>query len=205
MQHPAPVSSSSGAAAPPAPVQPSPAQSPLFVTLLPPEPLNRLLSPSRAAELTRNFQINIGTIGHVAHGKSSTVRAISGVQTVRFKNELERNITIKLGYANAKVRTHRGRPEGKSQIGGESQSRSSHLGMNVEEQCCCASSSPPSWTTLLKFDVSRHPMSHPLTSLFRSTSARTPHALPPPATAPTLRPRRSTPSASAQAVTRAWT
>jgi translation initiation factor 2 subunit 3 len=25
------------------------------------------------------------------------------VQTVRFKNELERNITIKLGYANAKV------------------------------------------------------------------------------------------------------
>jgi translation initiation factor 2 gamma subunit (eIF-2gamma) len=27
------------------------------------------------------------------------------VQTVRFKNELERNITIKLGYANAKVRT----------------------------------------------------------------------------------------------------
>jgi translation initiation factor 2 subunit 3 len=45
-----------------------------------------------------------GTIGHVAHGKSSTVRAISGVQTVRFKNELERNITIKLGYANAKVR-----------------------------------------------------------------------------------------------------
>ena len=27
----------------------------------------------------------------------------SGVQTVRFKNELERNITIKLGYANAKI------------------------------------------------------------------------------------------------------
>ena len=25
------------------------------------------------------------------------------LQTVRFKNELERNITIKLGYANAKV------------------------------------------------------------------------------------------------------
>jgi hypothetical protein len=49
------------------------------------------------------FQINIGTIGHVAHGKSTVVKAISGVQTVRFKNELERNITIKLGYANAKV------------------------------------------------------------------------------------------------------
>ncbi|KAG6600796.1 Eukaryotic translation initiation factor 2 subunit 3, Y-linked, partial [Cucurbita argyrosperma subsp. sororia] len=47
--------------------------------------------------------INIGTIGHVAHGKSTVVKAISGVQTVRFKNELERNITIKLGYANAKI------------------------------------------------------------------------------------------------------
>ena len=31
------------------------------------------------------------------------VKSISGVQTVRFKHELERNITIKLGYANAKI------------------------------------------------------------------------------------------------------
>jgi hypothetical protein len=44
-----------------------------------------------------------GTIGHVAHGKSTVVKAISGVHTVRFKTEIERNITIKLGYANAKV------------------------------------------------------------------------------------------------------
>ncbi|PWA81551.1 eukaryotic translation initiation factor 2 subunit gamma [Artemisia annua] len=40
---------------------------------------------------------DLSTIGHVAHGKSTVVKAISGVQTVRFKNELERNITIKLG------------------------------------------------------------------------------------------------------------
>ncbi|KAK4688933.1 translation initiation factor 2 subunit 3, partial [Tremellales sp. Uapishka_1] len=53
--------------------------------------------------ISKQATINIGTIGHVAHGKSSTVRAISGVQTVRFKTELERNITIKLGYANAKI------------------------------------------------------------------------------------------------------
>ena len=50
----------------------------------------------------------LGTIGHVAHGKSTVVKAISGVHTVRFKNELERNITIKLGYANAKVRKEKG-------------------------------------------------------------------------------------------------
>ena len=31
------------------------------------------------------------------------MKALSGVHTVRFKNELERNITIKLGYANAKI------------------------------------------------------------------------------------------------------
>ena len=49
------------------------------------------------------FPWRAGTIGHVAHGKSTVVKAISGVQTVRFKNELERNITIKLGYANAKI------------------------------------------------------------------------------------------------------
>ncbi|KAG7167843.1 eukaryotic translation initiation factor 2 subunit 3-like [Homarus americanus] len=53
--------------------------------------------------ISRQATINIGTIGHVAHGKSTVVKAISGVQTVRFKNELERNITIKLGYANAKI------------------------------------------------------------------------------------------------------
>jgi len=47
--------------------------------------------------------INIGIIGHVAHGKSTLVKAITGIQTVRFKNELERNITIKLGYANSKI------------------------------------------------------------------------------------------------------
>src|SRR4051812_47490810 len=61
------------------------------------------LTPLSPIVMSRQATINIGTIGHVAHGKSTVVKAISGVQTVRFKNELERNITIKLGYANAKV------------------------------------------------------------------------------------------------------
>lgn len=60
------------------------------------------LSPLTPEIIARQATINIGTIGHVAHGKSTVVKAISGVQTVRFKNELIRNITIKLGYANAK-------------------------------------------------------------------------------------------------------
>ena len=61
------------------------------------------LTPLSPEIICRQATINIGTIGHVAHGKSTVVKAISGVQTVRFKNELERNITIKLGYANAKI------------------------------------------------------------------------------------------------------
>lgn len=61
------------------------------------------LHPLLPEVISRQATINLGTIGHVAHGKSTVVKAISGVQTVRFKNELERNITIKLGYANAKI------------------------------------------------------------------------------------------------------
>ena len=61
------------------------------------------LTPDTPEVISRQATVNIGTIGHVAHGKSTVVKAISGVQTVRFKNELERNITIKLGYANAKI------------------------------------------------------------------------------------------------------
>ncbi|KAF0312739.1 Eukaryotic translation initiation factor 2 subunit 3, Y-linked [Amphibalanus amphitrite] len=61
------------------------------------------LHPLSPEVISRQATINVGTIGHVAHGKSTIVKALSGVQTVRFKNELVRNITIKLGYANAKV------------------------------------------------------------------------------------------------------
>lgn len=61
------------------------------------------LTPLTPEVISRQATINIGTIGHVAHGKSTVVKAISGVQTVRFKTEHERNITIKLGYANAKL------------------------------------------------------------------------------------------------------
>lgn len=86
------AAAAAAAAKPPLPEQPEP--STLNVSELTP------LSPEIIA---RQATINIGTIGHVAHGKSTVVKAISGVQTVRFKNELERNITIKLGYANAKI------------------------------------------------------------------------------------------------------
>eukprot|EP01066_Platyproteum_vivax_P013679 Platyproteum_vivax@DN6181_c0_g1_i1.p1 len=61
------------------------------------------LTPLDADVIARQATINFGTIGHVAHGKSTVVKALSGVHTIRFKHEKERNITIKLGYANAKI------------------------------------------------------------------------------------------------------
>ena len=61
------------------------------------------LNPLSPEVISRQATINIGTIGHVAHGKSTVVKAISGVTTQRFLGELTRNITIKLGYANAKI------------------------------------------------------------------------------------------------------
>ncbi|KAI9717223.1 MAG: eukaryotic translation initiation factor 2 subunit gamma [Chrysothrix sp. TS-e1954] len=65
---------------------------------LPPQPSADKLNYAELSAISpeiigRQATINIGTIGHVAHGKSTIVKAISGVQTVRFKNELERNIT----------------------------------------------------------------------------------------------------------------
>jgi translation initiation factor 2 subunit 3 len=47
--------------------------------------------------------INIGVIGHVANGKSTFTKAMTGVVTQKHSTEFERNITIKLGYANAKI------------------------------------------------------------------------------------------------------
>ena len=56
------------------------------------------------SEIIKNQPItNIGCVGHVSHGKSMVVRKITGIQTQKYKKELERNITINLGYANAKI------------------------------------------------------------------------------------------------------
>jgi selenocysteine-specific elongation factor len=41
----------------------------------------------------------VGTAGHVDHGKTSLVRALSGVDTDRLKEEKARGISIELGYA----------------------------------------------------------------------------------------------------------
>jgi translation initiation factor 2 subunit 3 len=58
---------------------------------------------SKTRDGVRKPEINIGTIGHVDHGKTTLVKAITGVLTSRHSKELARNITIKLGYASVSI------------------------------------------------------------------------------------------------------
>tara|TARA_B100000315_G_C14557653_1_gene578977 strand:- start:782 stop:2029 length:1248 start_codon:yes stop_codon:yes gene_type:complete len=58
------------------------------------EPLEPKLIPKQP-------EINIGTTGHVDHGKTTFVEAITGVWTSAHSEELRRGITIRVGYADA--------------------------------------------------------------------------------------------------------
>lgn len=45
-------------------------------------------------------QIILGTAGHIDHGKTSLIKALTGVNTDRLKEEQARGITIELGFAD---------------------------------------------------------------------------------------------------------
>jgi translation initiation factor 2 subunit 3 len=61
----------------------------------------RMSSQSKA--LPEQPEVNIGTIGHVDHGKTTLVQALTGVWASRHSEELKRGITIKLGYADMPI------------------------------------------------------------------------------------------------------
>lgn len=44
-------------------------------------------------------EVVLGTAGHVDHGKTSLIKALTGIDTDRLKEEKERGITIELGFA----------------------------------------------------------------------------------------------------------
>ncbi|MBQ2911755.1 MAG: selenocysteine-specific translation elongation factor, partial [Clostridia bacterium] len=46
-----------------------------------------------------NNNIIIGTAGHVDHGKTSLIKALTGIETDRLREEKKRGITIELGFA----------------------------------------------------------------------------------------------------------
>ena len=45
-------------------------------------------------------QIILGTAGHIDHGKTSLIKAVTGINTDRLKEEQDRGITIELGFAS---------------------------------------------------------------------------------------------------------
>jgi selenocysteine-specific elongation factor len=47
--------------------------------------------------------IVLGTAGHIDHGKSSLIRALTGIDTDRLKEEKQRGITIELGFAHLEL------------------------------------------------------------------------------------------------------
>ncbi len=51
----------------------------------------------------RQPEVNIGVVGHVDHGKTTLVQAITGVWTAKHSEELKRGMTIKLGYADGAI------------------------------------------------------------------------------------------------------
>src|SRR5512136_3428305 len=51
--------------------------------------------------LPRQPELNVGMVGHVDHGKTTLVSALTGVWTDRHSEEIKRGISIRLGYADA--------------------------------------------------------------------------------------------------------
>ena len=58
---------------------------------------------SKSKALPKQPEVNIGTIGHVDHGKTTLVQALTGVWASRHSEELKRGITIRLGYADMAI------------------------------------------------------------------------------------------------------
>ncbi len=52
----------------------------------------------------KQAQINIGTLGHVDHGKTTLTKAITGVWTDKHSESVKRSMTIKLGYADSLIK-----------------------------------------------------------------------------------------------------
>ncbi|MBI5491594.1 MAG: selenocysteine-specific translation elongation factor [Deltaproteobacteria bacterium] len=57
---------------------------------------------------TLNYCV-IGTAGHIDHGKTSLVRALTGIDTDRLPEEKKRGLTIDLGFAHLDLDTKEGR------------------------------------------------------------------------------------------------
>ncbi len=55
-------------------------------------------------DVTKQSVLNIGTLGHIDHGKTTLVKALTNVWTDRHSESIKRNMTIKLGYADTIIK-----------------------------------------------------------------------------------------------------
>ncbi len=54
-------------------------------------------------ELSSLKSVIVGTAGHIDHGKTALVRALTGIDTDRLEEEKRRGITIELGFAHLEL------------------------------------------------------------------------------------------------------
>src|SRR5512133_1676040 len=67
---------------------------------------SRLLFLPRRHEMapaTETKHLIVGTAGHVDHGKTTLIHAMTGINTDRLKEEQERGMTIDLGFASLRL------------------------------------------------------------------------------------------------------
>ncbi len=68
-----------------------------------PKPVPKAIIAEIKELIKQQAECNIGLVGHVDHGKTTLIKALTGDWTDRHSEEQERGISIKLGYSNATI------------------------------------------------------------------------------------------------------